>query len=335
MWLSANLLGDEKAIRRCGERGIEFNPRAAQSTSTNAAGGALVPQQFADTVIRLVEDYGVVRQAAQVFPMTSDSAVVPVRESGLTASYTAEGAAIDESDASWSNVTLSPKKLATLVKFSTELSEDALGVVSDMLALECGTAFALTEDTSCLIGDGTSPYGGMTGILTKCLDGTHDMSIVEATSTHDTLGEVTVGDIVKLMAAVPTYAKSNAAFYASPTALSLVFDAIKASAGGTDLNQLQNAVMPRFLGYPIFVSPLMPDDASANYNNAVMIAFGDMRAAALLGVRRDLRIMLSEHAFFANDQIGLRATMRHDFVAHSLGDSSSTKSPFCVLIGTT
>ena len=157
LWLSANLLGDEKAIRRCGERGIEFNPRAAQSTSTNAAGGALVPQQFADTVIRLVEDYGVVRQAAQVFPMTSDSAVVPVRESGLTASYTSENAAIDESDASWSNVTLSPKKLATRVKFSTELSEDALGVVSDMLALECGTAFALTEDTSCLIGDGTSP----------------------------------------------------------------------------------------------------------------------------------------------------------------------------------
>ena len=183
----------KRLSRRCGERGIEFNPRAAQSTSTNAAGGALVPQQFADTVIRLVEDYGVVRQAAQVFPMTSDSAVVPVRETGLTATYTAEGAAIDASDASWSNVTLSPKKLGTLVKFSTELSEDALGVVSDMLALECGTAFALTEDTSCLIGDGTSPYGGMTGILTKCLDGTHDMSIVEATSTHDTLGEVTVG----------------------------------------------------------------------------------------------------------------------------------------------
>jgi HK97 family phage major capsid protein len=167
------------------------------------------------------------------------------------------------------------------------------------------------------------------------LDGTHDMSIVEAASTHDTLGEIAVADVVKLMAAVPTYAKTNAAFFCSPTALSLVFDSIKASAGGTDLNQLQNAVRPQFLGYPIFVSPLMPDDASANYNNAVMIAFGDMRAAALLGVRRDLRIMLSEHAFFANDQIGLRATMRHDFIAHSLGDSSSTKSPFCVLIGTT
>jgi len=335
LWLSANLLGDEKAIRRCGDRGIEFNPRAAQSTSSNAAGGALVPQEFADTVIRLVETYGVVRQAAQVFPMTSDSAIVPIRESGLSASYTAEGAAIDESDAVWSNVTLSPKKLATLVRFSTELSEDALGVVSDMLALECGTAFALTEDTSCLIGDGTSPYGGMTGILTKCLDGNHDMSIVEAASAHDTLNEIMVADVVRLMAAVPTYAKTNAAFFCSPTALSLVFDSIKASAGGTDLNQLQNAVQPRFLGYPIYVSPLMPDDATANYNNAVMLGFGDMRAAALLGVRRDLRIMLSEHAFFANDQIGLRATMRHDFVAHSLGDSSTTKSPFCVLIGTT
>jgi hypothetical protein len=44
--------------------------------------------------------------------------------------------------------------------------------------------------------------------------------------------------------------------------------------------------------------------------------------------------MLSSERYFELDQIGVRGTLRHSIVAHDLG-STTVKSPFAVLVGTT
>ena len=221
-----------------------------------------------------------------------------------------------------------------LTRMSSEISEDAIVTLGDKMTQEIALAFSEKEDNVGFLGDGTSTYGGHTGALVKALDGSHDKAKVAAASGHDTLGEIDSDDLVKLMAAIPAYAKRGAKWYCSPTALELVFNAIKVGAGGNTLENLSAMSEPVFLGYPIVVSPVFPDDASATYNGSVMIGFGNLAQAATVATRRDIRVQQSEHRYFELDQIGVKGTMRHSINVHDLG-SNTVKSPFAVLVGTT
>ncbi len=65
---------------------------------------------------------------------------------------------------------LTAKKLMVLTKYSNELNEDAVLNIGDDLAGEIAYAFALKEDQCGFLGDGTSTYGGITGVTTALLN---------------------------------------------------------------------------------------------------------------------------------------------------------------------
>ena len=331
-WLQAQLLGDVRAVEWCQARGINVNPQNALTAGNNALGGVLVPEEWSSTIIRLVETYGVFRRNTRVVPMSTDSMHIPRRTGGLTAYYVGENTAGTESDMSWDDVQLSVKKLMILTRMSSEINDDALIVLADMLAQEMAYAFALKEDTVGFTGTGASTDGGITGILVKCIDGSHGKAKVAAASGHDTLAEIDSTDLINLMAAIPLYAKPSSAWYCSPTAEELIFNAIKVSGGGNTGSILAARQSPGFLGYPINVTPIMADDSTATYNGDVVVAFGNLSLASTLGSRRDVRIQLSTEQYWEEDQIGVKGTMRHDINIHDVG-SDAVRSPFAVLTG--
>jgi HK97 family phage major capsid protein len=201
--------------------------------------------------------------------------------------------------------------------------------------MECALAFAEKEDAGGFTGDGTSTYGGIVGVLVKALDAAHTKAKVTASGSAnacDSLAEITGDHIIELMAAIPKYAKKMSKFYCSSAALELVFNAIKVAGGGNSMENLANEVQPRFLGYPIEISEHFPDDPTADLSGLVMIAFGNLGQASTLGSRRELRFRLSDQRYWEQDQIGVKATMRHDINVHDMG-STTVKSPFAVLVG--
>jgi HK97 family phage major capsid protein len=333
-FLAATFMQHSPSMKWCETNGIRFNPMAALSGGINTNGGALVPEEMSSTIIELTESYGVFRQNADNVPMGSDTLTIPRRVGGLTAYYTGENTEGTESDATWDNVTFTAKKLMCFSRMSSEVTEDAIINLGDRMTKEIGLAFATKEDTVGFTGDGTSTSGGITGVLVKAIDASHTKAKVAAASTHDTLAEINSTDVLNLMAAIPTYAKKGAKFYCSPTALSLVFDALLIAGGGNTMQSLANAAQPSFLGYPIVVTPVMADSASTTYNGAVMIAFGNLAQAATIATRRDVRVAMSDQRYFELDQIAIKGTLRHDIIAHDLG-STTVKSPFAVLVGTT
>ncbi len=333
-WLAATLLQDPGSYSWCQSRGLMPDIMAAAGTAPNTAGGALVPTELESSIISLREEYGVFRRVARLAPMSSNTLDIPRSTGQLTASFVGENQEGDESDATWDNVQLNAKKLMVLTRMSSEISEDAIISLADWFASDIAQAFALKEDQCGFIGDGTSTYGGMLGALVKALDGSHDKAKVAAASGHDTLAEIDSDDLVKLMAAIPGYAKRGSRWYCSPTALELVFNAIKVGATGNSLDNLANEVTPRFLGYPIEVTDLMADDAAATYNGAVMIGFGNLMQAATMGDRRGIRVQATSERYWEQDQIGVKGTERFDINVHDLG-SNTAKSPFAVLVGTT
>lgn len=328
------LLGDVKAQSWLAGRGydVDHTIRAAHSAGVNTAGGVLVPEEFSRAIIRLVEQYGVARRLSRVVQMGSDTMNIPRRSGGLTPYFVGEGIAITESDTTWSNVALSVKKMAAMTRVSSELSEDSIVSVADMLAFEFGVAFAQREDECLLTGTGTSTYGGMTGALVKAIDGSHALATVAAASGHDLLSELDVDDLLSLVALIPEYALPGSVWLTSAPGKALIFDSLRAAAGGITAADMAAGFMDSFLGYPIVTSPVMPGSASTDYSSAAMLAFGNLALASTMGVRRDIRISTTDARYFAEDQVALKATERFDIVVHDLG-SASVKSPFAVLTG--
>ncbi len=332
MWLYATLYGNVGAQDWCRKNGVGV--RSALSGGVNTAGGALVPEEFERAIIDLREEYGLFRRVCRVMPMGSDTRNVPRRVGGVTAFFTTEGVAGTSSDASWDNVQLVAKKLMVLTRMSSEVSEDAIIDLADTMAQEIAYSFAIKEDTVGFTGTGISTDGGIVGILVKALQAAFSKAKVAAASTHDTLGEINSSDLLKLMSAVMQVAKAGARWYCSPTAQEVVFNAIKIAGGGNSADILSNATQPKFLGYPIEVSPVFPDDAAATYNGLAMIAFGNLRQAATMGDRRGIRVALSSEQYWEQDQIGIKGTERFDININDLG-SATVKPPFAVLVGTT
>jgi HK97 family phage major capsid protein len=333
MWLRATIYGDEGSREWCRRNGV--GTRAALSGGVNTAGGALVPEEFERAIIDLREEYGLFRQSCRVTPMGSDTRNVPRRTGGLTAFYVGEGDKGTESDLGWDNVQLVAKKLMVLMRMSSEISDDAIIDMADNAAQEMAYAFAVKEDTVGFTGTGLKTDGGIVGVLVKALQASFSKAKVTASgaaNSCDTFSEVTSDHLIDCMAAVPLYAKRGSAWYCGPVALELVFNAIKAAAGGNTGAALENAQRPMFLGYPINVSPAFPDDPTADLSGLAMLAFGNLRLAATLGDRRGIRVALSTEQYWEQDQIGLKATMRHDINVHDLG-STTVKSPLAVLVG--
>jgi len=331
-WVRAQLLGNERAQRWCEDRGLRIE--AAHSEANIAKGGALVPDEMSSAIIRLVEDYGVARKEARVVTMGSDTLLIPRRTGGLTSYFVGENTEGTESDSAWDNVTMSAKKLMVLTRMSSEVSEDAIVDLAVALTEEIALSFAEKEDDCLFNGDGTSTYGGMTGILQKIVDGNHTAGAVDvATATHNLFSEIDATDLSTLKAACPGYALRNAKWYTSRVGWSLVFERLLQAGGGNTMVTLADgAPVYRYLGHPVVISEKMPNGAATDYDGDAMIVFGDMAKAVTLGTRREIRVALSGERWFELDQIGVKGTERFDINVHDLGDNT-TAGPIVALVG--
>lgn len=344
MWLCANLFPASHPMRNRGERwckehqGLLYD---ALSTGVPSAGGNLVPDAMSATIIDLREKYGIFRQWADVVPMTSDTLVVPRRTGSVTPYWIAENAALTASDPAWDNVSLVAKKLTAFTKISTEIAEDAIINIADWLTNDIGQQFAYEEDRVGFNGTGLDTDGGVTGLLTKVQQSTSAGSfIVVPTATHNTFAEVDATDLMTLMAAVPQYALDGAAFFTSQSGASLVFGRLMAAAGGNTQQALASdnvtaergrGIVGYYQGYPIVVSQVLPTESTTK-TNLPMLAFGNLRKAAMIGERRSINFATDASVYFATDQLAIRATARLDINIHSTG-SATVCGPIAVMKG--
>lgn len=328
-FLLATLLDNAQARQWCREHGIELR---VQTEGVNTAGGYLVPDEMERAIIDLRETYGMFRANALVMPMSSDHMVIPRRSGGVTAYFVGETDDTTESEMSWNQVELTAKELAALTRISASVAEDAIINIADLITRDMAWAFAKKEDECGLDGDGTSTYGGMVGIRTRFVDGTHTAGQDAGTTPYTTWAAGTLDDeIIKLMSLLPTYAIPRAKWYISPAGKAGLLDRIALEAGGNTTQQIASGAQPMFAGYPIVVSAAMP---AAPTNGTVAFLFGDLSLSTTIGDRRGITINRSTERYFEYRQIAIQATERFCIVNHDLGDNT-TAGPIVANVGTT
>jgi HK97 family phage major capsid protein len=326
MWLTASFAKDpavrSQALSWCTANGMEHAIVKYQAEGINTAGGFLVPTEFSNAIVDLREQYGTFRKNARVMQMSSDSMNIPRRSSGLTAYYVGENSQITESQKGWDSINLTAKKLGCMTRLSTELAEDAAINVADDLAREMAYAFATAEDAAGWNGDGTSSYGGIMGIRTKFAAGVGSfVGAVDLTSGTDTAVELVSADLIKVMAALPKYARPGAKWFMSQAVWDMGFQRLMAAYTGNTTITLAGATNMSFLGYPVVIDQTLP--GTGTVNDAPMFFFGDLSMAARLGSRRDIRVLVSDQRYMEYDQIAIQATERFDIVVHDIGDAST------------
>jgi HK97 family phage major capsid protein len=321
-FLMAGVFNHQKSVDWCKDNGIEIK---AQIENVNEYGGVLVPPEFDRMLIDLREQYGVFRRNARVTPMNSDVKVIPRRNTGLTAYWVGEAQEITRSTKTWDSVQLVAKKLAALVAYSNELNEDAIINLGDDLASEIAYAFALKEDQAGFLGDGTSAYGGIVGLLPKIL-GLHATIANIAglkVGTGNLYSEITLNDFIGAQGLLPVYADSpRAKWFMHKSVFYNVAARLEAAAGGVTATEIREGFRrPTFLGYPVEFVQVMP---SVEANSQIFAVFGDLSLAATLGDRRRTTLFTDPYSLSSTDMVQLRGTERVDIIVHDIGNADAT-----------
>jgi HK97 family phage major capsid protein len=299
-----------------------------QNETTDADGGFLVPQILAREVIFLRDQYGVMRQNARVMGMSSDNLNVPKNTASTTAYWPAENTNITASQVTFANVQILAKKLAILTQVSSELQEDSIVDVGATLAQDMAYVMAYNEDLATFLGDGTSTYGGITGVVPAIAavnGGANAGWIYTGADVTGDWNATTLADLRKLTAAIPQYADrpGECAFYMNRAFFQQVvcndLDALSGN-GFFDLTAAPGP-NPTLFGYPVIYTQVLSQDPTPAADTPLAL-FGNMSTGAIMGSRRDLRIQVSDQAGFISDSLFFRATSRFGFKFHDLPTAS-------------
>ena len=313
---------DKKAHSWLVENGF-YNTKG-QNETTDADGGYLVPQILARELIFLRDKFGVVRQNARVMGTSSDNLNVPKNTASTTAYWPAENTNITASQITFANVQILIKKLAILTQVSSELNEDSIVDIGAALAEDMAYVMAYNEDLACLLGDGTSTYGGITGVFKEIIDNAGSNYIQTAAATTGNWGATTLVDLRKLAAAVQQYAdNADMKWYMSRAFFQAVVCADLDALTGNGFFDLTNAPGPNptLFGYPVVYTQVMTSD-STPAADTVLAMLANLKTGSIMGSRRDLRVQVSDQVGFISDSLYFRATERFGFKFHDQGSAA-------------
>jgi HK97 family phage major capsid protein len=327
MWIKGHLRGDAEAKRWCQDYGVEAR---AQGSAASTTGSAFVPDILSNQVLRLVNEDSVFASNATPINMPSDVVLVPKRTGGATAYWVNENTAITDSDPTHSQITLTAKKVTAATKVSTELFEDSVVGIAEMLATEL--AFTLTQAVETVAFNGVVGNAPLVaGILTSSgilagSSATYAASLV--TAAGDTFDEVTKANYLTMLGAMPSHSRQGAAWIVSPYAFATSMQALDLAQGGSV--GLSQGMGLTFLGAPVLFSHQMV--GAGDQTGKVMALYANLRNAAHFGVRRGLEIASSDQVAFLSDQVVVRATMRCAISWSELG-SDTAAGPVVALVG--
>lgn len=263
------------------------------STLTGPAGEFLLPKPFLAQVFTIIEEYGVARRVFQNVPMTSKDLDLKNVGTKPTATWTGEGANFTESDLVLSEQKLTTAKLAVITSWTTEQDEDQAIALLPVYAQNVGESFAQKEDEAAFIGDGTSTYGGFTG-LTKYA------GVVTTTmgSGDLAISDIAEGDLRAVLTSLTEAKRRGGQWFMHYDVWNHVTQLENTAGYRLVQPDLTGMAVQRLLGYPVVLVEAMNnpvgDDASTE-----LVVFGSP-SRFLMGQRRGMSVDTSREAVLSN-----------------------------------
>lgn len=290
------------------------------STSDNSLGGFITTDEIQRSLVRLREERGVFPQFANNIPMGADLMRIPRLLADVTASWTGEADEITASDVTLGSAEMMARKIACLTKVPTELDEDAVVEVGDMITTSMAYASADAIDDAAFNGDGTSTYGGNVGLKNAL----NSSAINDAASGNVGASTLDIEDFENTVALYPQYPGASPRWFVHSAVYWASMARMQLAAGGNTVQDLGDGPVMMFMGYPVTFTQVLPSTTGTSVST-ILAYFGDLRLGAAYGVRRSMRMDVSVDRYFENDLIGIRSTERVGILIHERGDTIRTR----------
>ena len=292
-------------------RGVNtMEVRDSLSVGVDQNGGFTVPDEFERQLIEALEENNIFRSLAKTIHTNSGTRTIPIATDAGSASWIEEGAAIQESDMSFAQETLSAYKLGCMIKVSNELLNDSAFDIAAHIAHRFGVRFGNAEEDAFINGTGPSANPQTTpsmptGILTS-LTPTAGNTTANAQTVH-------FDNIYKLYYSLKSPYRRKASFLCNETLL-LQLMLIK------DKNDnyiwkpgLEVGKPDTILGRPIHTSGYMPaitGTATQDKGKKVLL-FGDF-SYYWIADRQNRTLKRLNELYAVTDQVGFIGTQRVD-----------------------
>lgn len=236
--------------------------------------GYTIDSELSAEVRHLITEYGVARREMMAIQLTKGSYKANNLATDISVYWVDEAAVISSSQAVLGQEELTLKKLGVIVAMTTELLEDTEIDFVSFLASRVAEGFAQAEDGAFFKGDGTSTYGGFTGLLESA-------SVNEVTLAGTTFASLDADDLLDAIDATPSGALANAKFYYHRTIKSIIRK-LKDTTNNY-IYQAPSAQGPATVwGYPEVLVEAMPSSSDTAADTSFVL-FGDLRKACILG----------------------------------------------------
>lgn len=175
---------------------IDFLSKASYAEGAAGTGGALVPDEYQWDIVKLARNDFFMLREARVVNMNSDTLYLPTEATLPTVEWDDEAGTIGASEGTFGQVTLTAKRMNSLVTLSNELLADsAMDVVSILTEqLSYGTNYEI--DKQSLAGTGAPTSGLMKGIAGTSLvlgTGSANFSMLVGDNFSDAIAQLSQG----------------------------------------------------------------------------------------------------------------------------------------------
>lgn len=285
--------------------------RNAFSSNVPSEGGFLIPETLRSEILRISLETAVVRPRARVIPMETLRVPFPAIDSttnatsvygGIQAYWTEEGASLNTTSASFSNVLLDAKKLTTYCEVPNELIADSVGSFQALMDEIFPEALGFYEDYAFLLGSGVGEPLGVLNAGNKAV-------VAVTAETGQATATIIWQNIVRMYARMLPTSLSRAVWVASiDTFPELATMSLSVGTGGSAIwinNGVEGPPMT-ILGRPVIFT-----EKTSTLGNQGDISFVDF-GMYLLGDRQTMSSTSSAHYKFANDVTAFRVIERVD-----------------------
>ena len=305
LWLKAMRDGEKSTLK-------------ALNTGVAADGGNLVPEAWAQTIDNELREQGITRGLVGVRFMPEKTLNLPKGANNSAAFWVVEGVAITESNRTYGTTQLVAEKLASISVMTSEIHEDAIDDIVGDVTNNIVESIMLKEDDAMINGDGTAPFGNITGVLIDA-----GVTDVVMAATKVDFADVDAVELKALFYGVPHQRRGNAKFLMADY-VQQVIDGLEDTTGRPLYRQLSDGQSGVLLGKPVVISDQAPGLADTAISTA-FIAFGDFEKAVVLGDRRRITVAqttegtVGGNSMFELDEMAIKVTERIDMAVHLPG----------------
>lgn len=281
-------------------------------TSTLTAGGSLIPPEYAAEIIELLRSRAVIRAAGpRIMPMNSGSLTIRRQNAAASSSYVGESQDIGVSQPETGLITLTSKKLATIVPISNDLLAFTSGPSADEFVRDdLVLSMAIREDRAFLRDDGTQHTPRGIRYWAASVTATNGTSATNIEADFKELLDALESADVKLIKPV---------WFMHPTRKNHLRN-LRDSNGNLIYPEMRGA-SPTIYGYPVMTTTSIPSNLGGGSNESELYLV-DM-VDAIIGEATTLEIVVDSSASyiegstlqsaFSRDETLVRAIARHDF----------------------